>query len=257
MRIIEGLSSSNRIIRGIPAYCVRIPSSLEGVRAFWIKFLPDTPKIRENFSYVMMVEVRYFFQKDYLFHMGVYVERRWAHIAENVLKEVGIKSDQIVLDFGCGSGNYSIPIAKIVGERGRVYALDKDRWRLDKLMDRTESAGLKNIECIKTSGGLKLPLEDASVDVILFYDVLHSYYFTQAERKKLLEEANRISKPNAIISIYPKHMEPKELKKELENANFYLEKKYHKTLLVHDDNFEEGMILNFRKKRYSIREATL
>jgi len=55
--------------------------------------------------------------------------------------------------------------------------------------------------------------------------VLHSYYFTQAERKKLLEEANRISKPNAIISIYPKHMEPKELKKELENANFYLEKK--------------------------------
>lgn len=176
------------------------------------------------------------------------METRWEQLAEKVLKEVGIKSGQIVLDFGCGSGNYTIPIAKIVGETGRVYALDKDKWSLDKLMHRTKSAGLKNIERTKTSGGVKLPLEDESVDVILFYDVLHSYYFTQAERKKLLEEANRISKPNAIISVYPKHMEPKELKKELENANFYLEKEYSTTLLVHDDHLEEGKILNFRKK---------
>ena len=37
---------------------------------------------------------------------------------ERVLKQVGIKTGQIILDFGCGSGNYSLPIAKIIGDKG-------------------------------------------------------------------------------------------------------------------------------------------
>lgn len=36
------------------------------------------------------------------------------------LQRIGIKSAQSVLDFGCGSGTYTIPVAKIVGEQGKV-----------------------------------------------------------------------------------------------------------------------------------------
>jgi len=55
---------------------------------------------------------------------------------EDVLRRIGITEGQKVLDFGCGSGNYTIPIAKIVGDEGTVYALDKNSYSLNELMQR-------------------------------------------------------------------------------------------------------------------------
>jgi len=116
--------------------------------------------------------------------------------AFEVLERTGITRGQLVLDFGCGSGMYTIPAAKIVGEQGRVYALDKDKKALDELMQKAESTGLRNIERMDTSGGLKIDLPDESVDVVLLFDVLHSYYFPQADdRRTLLNEIHRIMKP--------------------------------------------------------------
>jgi ubiquinone/menaquinone biosynthesis C-methylase UbiE len=170
-----------------------------------------------------------------------------AHAFE-ALKKAGIKRDKTVLDFGCGSGTYTIPAAKIVGEKGKVYALDKDKKVLDELMQKAESAGLKNIKRIDTSGELKIPLQDESVDIVLLYDVFHSYYFSQvADRRKLLEEVYRVSKTDAIISVWPKHMES-EAEEEIENANFYLHREYSGTLIHDDEDIEKGKVLNFRKK---------
>ena len=168
--------------------------------------------------------------------------------AFKTLKKAGIKRGKTVLDFGCGSGTYTIPAAKIVGEEGKVYALDKDKKVLAQLMQKAESAGLGNIKRIDTSGELKLPLEDESVDIVLLYDVFHSYYFSQvADRRKLLEEVYIVSKRDAIISVWPKHMES-EAKEEIESANFYLEREYS-GMLIHDDkDIEKGKVLNFRKR---------
>jgi len=167
--------------------------------------------------------------------------------AIEVLERIGIRRGQTVLDFGCGSGTYTIPAAKIVGEQGRVYALDKDKEALDKLMQRAESAGLKNIERIKTSGEIKIGLTDESVDVVFMFDVFHSYYFPQAgDRRRLLSEIYRIMKPTAFVSVWPKHMES-EIEDEVEKANFRLEKELSE-MLIHDNrNLEKGKILNFRK----------
>ena len=165
-----------------------------------------------------------------------------------VLEKAGIKRGKTILDFGCGSGTYTIPAAKIVGEKGIVYALDKDKKVFDKLMQKAESAGLGNIKRIDTSGELKIPLADESVDIVLLYDVFHSYYFSQvADRKKLLEEVYRVSKPDAFISVWPKHMES-EAKEEIESANFYLEREYSGMLIHDDEDIEKGKVLNFRKK---------
>ena len=168
--------------------------------------------------------------------------------AFKALKKAGIKRGRTVLDFGCGSGTYTIPAAKIVGKEGKVYALDKDKKVLDELMQKAESARLENIKRIDTSGEFKIPLDDESVDIALLYDVFHSYYFSQmADRRKLLKEVYRISKRDALISVWPKHMES-EAKEEIENANFYLEREYF-GMLIHDDkDIEKGKVLNFRKK---------
>lgn len=168
-----------------------------------------------------------------------------------MLQQVGIKRGQAVLDFGCGSGIYSIPAAEIVGEHGRVYALDKDRMALDDLMREAESAGLKNIERMDTSGGPKIDLTDDSVDVVLLFDVLHSFYFPRAEdRRRLLGEIYRIMKPAAFlsISIWPNTIEP-ETKDEIKNADFYLEKEVAETLTHNNKNIGTRRVLNFRKAR--------
>lgn len=165
-----------------------------------------------------------------------------------VLEKIGIKRGQVVLDFGCGSGTYTIPTAKIVGDEGKVYALDKDSEVLDELMHKAESAGLKNIKRMDTSGELKIDLADNSVDAVLLFDVFHPYYFPRVDdRRELLEEVHRISKAETLILVYPKHMES-ETKDEIENANFYLKSEYLGTLIHDNKDLEKGQVLIFRKK---------
>lgn len=65
-----------------------------------------------------------------------------------VLQETGIKRGQSVLDFGCGYGAYTIPASKIVGEQGRVNALDKDREALEERRKQNES----NDKMVRTKG---------------------------------------------------------------------------------------------------------
>ena len=167
--------------------------------------------------------------------------------AEKVLREVGIRKDQIVLDFGCGSGYYAIPAAKMVGDKGKVYALDKNGNRLREVMQRAEPLKLENIQTIETSGEVKIPLEDGSVDVTLLYDVIHSYYFSATQRKELLTEIHRISKPNALVSVYPRHMDLDYVRREIERADFRFLRKLFVTLL-HYHTLEQEHVLNFLRK---------
>ena len=188
------------------------------------------------------------------------VERWLKEYGEEFLRRVGIKRGQTVLDFGCGSGNYTIPAALIVGRKGKVYALDKERrgyWPsegLDKLIWRAKLRRLKNIVVMETSGELKIDLEDESVDVVLLYDVLHYYYFPKKEyRRKLLQEVYRVLKPNGFISFYPgdpevsrNYSEMETIKREIEDAKFHLESEYT-GMVIHEDVIRRGHVLKFRK----------
>ena len=172
--------------------------------------------------------------------------------AIEVLERIGIMKGQAVLDFGCGYGAYTIPVAKIVGAQGRVYALDKDREALDTLMLKAGSAGLKNIERMETSGKLEIKLTDEFVDAVLLFDVFHSFYFPKVEdREKLLGEIRRIMKPSAFlsISVWPNLIEP-EIGEEIWNADFRLEKEVPETLTYDNKGLETRRILSFRKVRY-------
>jgi ubiquinone/menaquinone biosynthesis C-methylase UbiE len=131
--------------------------------------------------------------------------RRWLdEEGVQALRKIGVKRGHAVLDFGCGKGNYTIPAARLVGEEGRVYALDKDERALDKLMQRGESEGLSNITRIDTSGEVEIRLENESVDVVLLYDIF--WYFPLADKRltKLLAEVRRVLKHQGLISVYPK-----------------------------------------------------
>ena len=169
---------------------------------------------------------------------------------EKFLRDLGVRKGHTLLDFGCGEGHYTIPAARVVGKKGKIYALDKDRQALDRLMKIAKKEKLKNIKTIKTKGELKIPLEEESTDGILLFDVMHSHYNIKGlrERKKLLKDVWRVAKPNSYISIFPKHIESVDIRKEAEKVKFHFEGKYLKKL-IHDVSFDEGIIFKFSKSK--------
>ena len=152
------------------------------------------------------------------------------HIKE-VLKEIGLEENQTVLDFGCGSGAYAIPAAKLVGKDGKVYALDKNEEALNEL----KKEGIENIETILSSD-LKTGLEDKSIDVVLLYDVIHMI----ENWATLFAEIHRILKSDGLVSIYPMHVETDELLRQMRESHFSLAAEKY-----------EGNILNFVKRETS------
>lgn len=105
-----------------------------------------------------------------------------------------------VLDFGCGPGSFSEAAADIVGPAGRVYALDIHPLAILSIKERTERKGIRNIEWISSDGDTGL--SDASIDVVLLYDVLHEI----KDRHGVLSELNRVLKPGGVVSLSDHHL---------------------------------------------------
>ncbi|MBI4286031.1 MAG: methyltransferase domain-containing protein [Chloroflexi bacterium] len=107
-----------------------------------------------------------------------------------------VKQGQCVLDYGCGTGDFTIPAARMVGEQGQVYALDCGPRQLGIVDRESKKAGLSNIETILSNGKTTLP--DESVDVVWMCDVLHEI----RERRAVLEDLHRVLRPNGILAIH-------------------------------------------------------
>jgi len=172
------------------------------------------------------------------------------------LKKVGIRTGQTVLDFGARIGHYSIPAAIAVGKRGLIYAMDKELASLDELKQKARSLDLVNLKMVRTSGELKLDFKSDSIDVALFYDVLH--FFKVSDRKKLYCEIFRILRYNGFFSVYPKHVREdwpsdefeglcaEDVIREIRNSSFIFQGKYCDTI-SHDDFLSQGCVYNFIK----------
>jgi len=181
--------------------------------------------------------------------------RKWLQKkVETFLRRVGLTEGQTVLDFGCNEGNYTIPAARIVGEGGKVYALDKNKDSLEKLIREVEKKRLRNIKPLYVQEAQKLPLRSCCVDAVLLYDTLHGGYFPEpAQRSTVLQRIHRVLKPQGLLSYYPTHLKQygltfRQLDREIRSAGFRLEAKACRKL-VHDGNLVRGRIFGYRKVR--------
>ena len=116
------------------------------------------------------------------------------------LQKVGIEEGQTVLDFGCGPGSYAIPAARMVGERGRIYALDIHPLAIKAVEKKAKKERLTNIKTILSDRDTGLP--DGSIDVVLLYDTIHMIKHKQS----LLKELHRVMKTNGLLSILAEHI---------------------------------------------------
>jgi SAM-dependent methyltransferase len=142
---------------------------------------------------------------------------------DKLLKMLPLKPGTVVVDMGAGSGYYSFPIARKVGPKGKVLAVDIQKEMLAIIRRRMKNLKVRNIEPILgTATDPKLP--EGKVDLILMVDVYHEFShpheMTTAMVRalkpggKLVFVEFRLEDPNVPIKLVHK-MSQKQVKKEM------------------------------------------
>jgi precorrin-6B methylase 2 len=99
-------------------------------------------------------------------------EREKEEHVSKLLPPLKIKPGDHVADIGAGSGYYSLKIAKLVGDQGKVYATDIQPEMLAIIKAKMKKQNVANIAPILcTETDPKLP--EGKVDMIFMVDVYH------------------------------------------------------------------------------------
>lgn len=93
---------------------------------------------------------------------------------ETLLQALNVQSGQVVCDMGCGNGFYTLQLAKLVGEQGKVLAVDIQPEMLHMLGERAREEGITNVVPVEGTQ-IDPRLEPGSVDLILLVDVYHEF----------------------------------------------------------------------------------
>jgi len=118
---------------------------------------------------------------------------------EAILLEISVKVGDKAADFGSGAGYFTIPLARAVGDEGKVWAIDVLRSALDIIESKAKLERLFNVETIR--GNLEMPggsrLKEKSADIILLSNIL----FQSRKHSEILEEAKRVLKDDGRLVI--------------------------------------------------------
>ena len=113
-----------------------------------------------------------------------------------------ISDGMTVMDIGCGMGYFSIPMAKMVGESGKVIAVDLQSEMLDGLKRYSAKAGVNNIithQCKKNT--LDLDRWAGKIDFALIFWMLHE---VPDSRRLILEMRTTLSEHGVLFFSEPK-----------------------------------------------------
>jgi ubiquinone/menaquinone biosynthesis C-methylase UbiE len=125
--------------------------------------------------------------------------RRWLQPPDKVIERSGIKPGMIVMELGCGSGAFTPFIARVVGEKGKVYAVDIQAGMLQQLerkLSKAENQDITNVKLAQASA-YNLPFAEGSIDLVCMVTVLQEI----PDRTKALREIKRVLKPAGILAV--------------------------------------------------------
>lgn len=115
---------------------------------------------------------------------------------DRVISNLDLKPGARAADIGCGEGYFTLRLAKTVGERGLVFAVDIDARSLDVLKKQAEQEHLANVVVV-VSEPTDTKLQPECVDVLFVCDVLHEV--PEGQRLPLLKSAVRALKPGGFF----------------------------------------------------------
>ena len=155
---------------------------------------------------------------------------------DQIIEAIALRSGQSIADIGSGGGYFSLRFAEIVGEEGRVYAVDTKPEFLEYVKSSAKEKGLDNVIPTLVSGD-ELDLPEKSLDLIFMRNVTHHI----PNRVEYFKSLKRFLKPDGRIAIieYKKgkiftfrglfgHYVPKEtIVQEMKEAGYLLENDFN------------------------------
>ena len=146
---------------------------------------------------------------------------------DEVIKALNLKKGQFVADIGAGSGYFTLRLARAVGQKGSVFAVDIDEGMLSYLRQRLSQENLKNVQVMQVPPHDPL-LIDGSADVVFICNVYHHLEDRDVYLRKL-RKALKSDGRLVIVDFYQKEgipvgppmhlrLDEETVKKELQDA---------------------------------------
>lgn len=115
---------------------------------------------------------------------------------EIILQYLKINPGQTILDAGCGNGYMAKKFSVLVGNSGKIYALDPDKESINKLRKEVEKT---NIEALVGDITKTTEIKKGSIDLVYLSTVFHIFSDTQIVGFD--KEVKRILKPKAKLAV--------------------------------------------------------
>jgi ubiquinone/menaquinone biosynthesis C-methylase UbiE len=121
--------------------------------------------------------------------------RRWLHNPQKIFAGL-VQPGQTALDLGCGPGYFTLPLARLVGENGRVAAVDLQAKMLEFVRQRAERQGLlpRLILHQAEAGQIKM---DLKVDFALAFWMVHEV----PDKAAFFAQVYRLLRPGGLFLI--------------------------------------------------------
>lgn len=127
------------------------------------------------------------------FYEDEVIRRSWFN-PEELLQSIGVQTGMTFMDIGCGDGFFTIIVAKMVGEKGTVYAVDTNADAIETLKKKAQTQGIANIIAIVANAESAVLCRKCA-DIIFFSMVLHDF----ENSSKVLKNAIQMIKPEGLL----------------------------------------------------------
>lgn len=133
---------------------------------------------------------------DYLNHlMSLGIDRTWRHRALREVTDGGRPLE--ILDVACGTGDFSIAIARALPEGSRVRGIDISDGMLSVMRRKVLESGLQDIVSCQVGDSEALPFEDGCFDRVTIAFGIRNF----EHREQALREILRLLKPGGKLVI--------------------------------------------------------
>jgi ubiquinone/menaquinone biosynthesis C-methylase UbiE len=116
--------------------------------------------------------------------------------AEVIIQNLDLQPGMSALDFGCGPGRLTIPMAEKVGVQGRMTAVDMQDGMLKRTQEKAQSKNIENIRFVQSAAG-EGKLGNDQFDRAVLVTVLGEI----PDQLSALQELFNAIKPGGVLSI--------------------------------------------------------
>jgi ubiquinone/menaquinone biosynthesis C-methylase UbiE len=114
-----------------------------------------------------------------------------------ILEGSGIHSGMKVFEIGCGTGFFTIPASRILGDQGYLISMDTLPASVEDVTKKVQKENLKNVKVIK-GNAIDTKLDNNLFDHIIIFGVIPA---PMLPMEKLLIEMHRILKQDGVMSV--------------------------------------------------------